>query len=318
MNPLLPDMPLFVEVAKHKSFSKAAENLNLGVSTVSRRIRLLEEKLGNPLFFRDTHTVRITDAGELLLEHCKFIMSTADNALASFSRNVLQPSGRIRISMYADVYYGIMQGVFSAFLDEWPGIQLNIHFFEDSPDIISEPYDVVLRQGPLPDSSLVAKKLFTIVPAVYASPKLLKKYPVPATPQDLCNMPCIALSRFGSVWELRHDDKISVVYTTPQFIVSSDLLVQELVLGGHGVGLLREEIVASHEESGQIVRLLPQWQMPEHDLFIIVGGSQVPRRVRVFVDYMFRHFSMNSRRESLEQSRVCQEFRYNTTSLHIK
>ena len=302
MNPLLPDMPLFVEVAKHMSFSKAAEALDLGVSTVSRRIRLLEKKLGNPLFFRDTHSVRITDAGKLLLEHCQYIMSTADNALESFSRNVLHPSGRIRVSMYADVYHEVLQGVFSAFLSEWPEIQLNIHFFEDSPDIISEPYDVVLRQGPLPDSSLVAKKLFTITPAVYASPKLLEKYPAPATPQDLCNMPCIALSRFGSIWELLLGDRISVVYTTPQFIVSSALLVQELVLGGHGVGLLREDVVVSHEGSGQLVRLLPQWKVPEHDLFIIVRSSQVPRRVRVFVDYMMKHFSMGRRRKPHAQS----------------
>ena len=295
MNPLLSDMPLFVEVAKHKSFSKAAQALDLGVSTVSRRIRLLEIQLGHPLFFRDTHSVSITDAGELLLEHCKYIMSTADNALESFSRNVLHPSGRIRISMYADIYHEILQGVFSAFLKAWPEIQLNIHFFEDSPDIIAEPHDVVLRQGPLPDSSLVAKKLFTIAPAVYASPTLLEKYPAPATPQDLCNMPCITLSRFGSIWELRHDDKVSIVYTTPQFIVSSALLVQELVLGGHGVGLLREEVVASPAWKGQLVRLLPQWKVPEHDLFILVRGNQVPRRVRVFVDYMVKHFSTRQR-----------------------
>jgi len=299
MNPLLADMPLFVEVAKHQSFSRAAEALDLGVSTVSRRIRLLEKKLGNPLFFRDTHSVRITDAGELLLEHCNFILSTADNALESFSRDVQQPSGWIRVSMYADIYYRAMQGVFSAFLDEWPGIQLRVHFFEDSPDIISEPYDVVLCQGPLPDSSLVAKKLFTIVPAVYASPKLLEKYPVPVTPQDLCNMPCVALSRYGGIWELRCDDKVSVVYTMPRFIVNSALLVQELVLGGHGVGLLREDVVVSRKESGQIVRLLPEWHIPKIDLFIIVGSKQVPRRVQVFVDYMSKHFSMSKRREFL-------------------
>ncbi|MDR0275515.1 MAG: LysR family transcriptional regulator [Burkholderiaceae bacterium] len=299
MNPLLLDMPLFVEVAKHKSFSKAADALDLGVATVSRRIRLLEKKLGNPLFLRDTHSVRTTDAGELLLEHCKFIMGAADNALESFSSSVLQPSGRIRVSMYADVYHGMMQGVFSAFLDEWPRIQLNIHFVEDSPDIISEPYDVVLRQGPLPDSSLVAKKLFTIVPAIYASPKLLEKYPMPAAPQDLCNMPCIILSRFGGIWELRCGDKISIVHANPKFVVSSALLVQELVLGGHGVGLLREDVAASHEEKGQLVRLLPQWKVPEHDLFILVGGSRIPQRVRILVDYMFRYFSVNRRSQPL-------------------
>jgi len=291
MNPLLPDIPLFVEVAKHKSFSKAAEALDLGVATVSRRIRLLENKLGHPLFVRDTHSVKITDAGGLLLEHCKYVLSTADNALESFSRNLHHPTGWVRVNMYADVYHDLLQGVLSAFLDAWPGIQLSVLFSEDAPGSLSESYDVLLRQGPLPDSSLVAKKLFTLRPAVYASPKLLKKYPVPATPQDLCNMPCIALSRFGRVWELRQGEKISVVYTSPKFTVSSALLVQEFVLGGHGVGLLREDVVASHEESGQLVRLLPQWKGPEHDLFIIVGGSQVPRRVQVFVDYMLKHFS---------------------------
>lgn len=291
MNPLFPDIPLFVEVAQQKSFSKAAEALDLGISTVSRRIRLLEEKLGSPLFFRDTHSVRITAAGELLLEHCEFIMNSADNALESFSRNTLHPSGRVRISMYTDVYHETMQGVFSVFMEKWPDIHLSVHFSEDPPDILSEPYDVVFGIGPLPDSSLIAKRIFTVFPAVFASPKLLERYSPPEDPQDLCAMPCIALSRFGNLWELRRNGKISVVHTTPRFTVSSALLVREFALGGHGVGLLRKELAAPYEESGQLVRLLPQWNGPDHDMFVIVGGSQVPRRVQVFVEYMLKFFS---------------------------
>ena len=193
--------------------------------------------------------------------------------------------------MYANVYHETMRGVFSAFMDEWPDIHLSVHFSEDSPDILSEPYDAVFRIGPLPDSSLVAKRLFTVLPAVFASPELLEKHPQPNEPQDLRAMPCIALSRFGSVWELHRGGKISVVHTIPRFTVSSALLVLEFALGGHGVGLLREELAAPHEKSGRLVRLLPQWNGPAHDLYIIVGGRQVPRRVQIFVDHMLKHFS---------------------------
>lgn len=291
MNPLLPDIPIFVEVARQKSFSKAAEALELGVSTVSRRIRLLEKTLGGPLFLRDTHSVKITNTGELLLEHCKFILSAAEGAMESLSRNVRQPSGRVRISMYADVYHGLLRGTLSAFLDEWPDIHLSVHFAEDPPDLLSDPYDVMLCIGPLPDSSLAVRKLLTVFPAVYASPKLLEKAPAPDKPQDLCAMPCIVLSRFGSTWELRQGNEVAIVHISPRFALSSVMLVQEFILGGHGVGLLREELAAPYEKTGKLVRLLPQWTGPVHDMYIVVKDGQIPRRVQVFVDYMVKHFA---------------------------
>jgi len=287
----LSDLPVFVEVARLSSFTKAAEALDIAVSTVSRKIRLVEESLGTPLFLRNTHVVRLTEAGQLLLEHCEFILASTDAAMDSVRKNTLHPFGRVRVSMYGDTYHESMAGVFNAFADAWPDIDLSVRFSEDAPDLFVEPYDVSFRTGPLPDSSAIARKVFTIHPALYASPKLLDRFQAPETPEDLLSIPCIALARFGNVWELRSDTERSVVHITPRFVFSGALLMREFILGGHGVGLLKQELAEPFIENGQMIRLLPQWNGPEHDLFILVCGREIPRRVKIFVDHVLTHFA---------------------------
>ncbi|MDR0356457.1 MAG: LysR family transcriptional regulator [Deltaproteobacteria bacterium] len=294
INPLLSDMPLFAEVARLRSFSKAADALNLGVSTISRRVRLLEEKLGMPLLIRDTHSVQLTEEGKALLEHCEFIMNSADTALESITGRAARPSGRVRVSMYADIYYGSMQGALSSFADKWPDIGLSIRLAEDPPDLLLEPYDIIFRIGPLPHAHLTAKKVSTICPAAYAAPKLLEKHFKPEHPQDLRNLPCIALSRFGPVWELRCGSDIEVVHTAPKFTFSSALLVKEFAVGGHGIALIRDELAEPLVEKGELVRLLPKWKGPEHDLFLVMAGKPIPQRVQLLTSHMLSHLSSPS------------------------
>ncbi|MCC8193472.1 MAG: substrate binding domain-containing protein [Deltaproteobacteria bacterium] len=196
------------------------------------------------------------------------------------------PAGRVRVSMYADTYHGLLRGAFSAFADRWPDIQVNVTFSEDPAHLMTEPYDVTFRIEPLPDSAMVARKIYTIDPAVYASPKFLERHRAPEEPRDLLDLPCITLARFGNMWELRNRDRVETLYIKPRFVFSSVPLMTELMVGGHGAGLVQRKIALPYLETGRLVQLLPEWNGPRHDLFILTAGRQVPQRVRIFVDFI--------------------------------
>jgi DNA-binding transcriptional LysR family regulator len=291
MQILLKDMPLFVEVAKLKSFTKASESLNLGISTLSRRISLLEKAIGASLFSRNTRNVELTASGKMLLERCEFILAETNNAYESISRNMQSPSGELRISMFDDVYYGILQGVLSTFIAQWPKISLRVNFSTRPVDLYAEPYDIVFKIGPLPDTTLVARKICTIDTGIYASRKLLEVYPAPGAPQDLTKMPCICLDRIGNTWELHNGRQHVNIAVRPAFSFSSISLCREFALAGHGVTMMRKLFAYPSLENGELLRLLPEWSGVKHDIFVLRHPGQPPGRVRVFVDYLTNYFS---------------------------
>lgn len=290
MHEFLNDMPLFVEVARQKSFSKASEILEIGLSTLSRRIKLLERRMGLPLFYRTTRTVEPTAAGSMLLEHCEFLLAEADNAYESVIGNMRKPAGLIRVCTFADSY-PLFSGALSSFVAQWPEIHMNVIYAENQVDLFTAPHDVAFLIGPLANPELVARKVFTIDPYLYASQSLFERYPVPQVPEDLHALPCIALERFGSNWTLTKGDQEAALIIRPRFTFSSTALCREFAIAGHGVALLRSALAVPDERSGDLIRILPDWKGPEHDLYMVTGPGQLPRRVRLFMEYIMKHFA---------------------------
>ena len=287
----LNDIPLFVEIARYKSFSKASETLDIGLSTLSRRIKLLEKDMGVRLFYRDTRNVELTPGGAVLLEQCEYILEEAKNAYESAMHNMHSPSGGIRVCVFADAYNALFGEALSVFVSKWPEIQLTVSYSETPVDIRKDPYDVVFSVSPFADPSLVARKIFTIDIFLYASPTLFEKFPVPACPQDLLGLPCIILERFGNQWPLRDGSREVTLSVRQRHRFSSVELCHEFVRAGHGVAFLRQGLAARDEKSGRLVRLLPDWRGPEHYLYMITGPKELSRRVRLFVDHMKEHFA---------------------------
>ncbi|MDL2269467.1 LysR family transcriptional regulator, partial [Desulfosarcina sp. OttesenSCG-928-A07] len=276
--------------------SKAAEILDIGLSTLSRRIKLLEKRMGVPLFYRTTRTVELTTAGSMLLERCEFVLAEAGNAYASVVNHMQKPAGLIRVYTYADTYANsiFFNGVFSSFVARWPEINLNVIFAEKSVDLFTAPYDVAFLIEPLSNPDLVARKIFTIDPFLYASPALFERYPMPVVPEDLHQLPCITLERFGNVWALKKGRKEVTLTIRPKFTFSSVGLCHEFALSGHGVALLRSALADSSKASGELIRVLPEWQGPEHALYMVTGPGQLPWRVRLFTDHIMAHFGVKT------------------------
>ncbi len=287
MQDFLNDLPLLVEVARHKSFTRAAETLGIGASTLSRRIKLLEERMGVLLFYRDTRNVEPTENGAYLLERCGFVLDEARKAYESVVGNMQKPSGLIRICMFRDLYDELLKDALVDFAAKWPDIQMDLTFVEKPVDMRMEPYDVAFLIESSIAPSLVARKLLTVEPFLYASPRLLERYPVPREPKDLHQLPCIVLQRFGSRWPMHKGQRQVLVEVQPKYCFSSVGMCRDFILAGLGVGLLRAGQAARDEAAGRLVRLLPEWSGGlTHDVKLVTGSSQLPHRVRLFVDHV--------------------------------
>lgn len=292
MQDFFNDVPLLVEVARRKSFSKAAEILGIGVSTLSRRIKLLEKRMGVLLFYRDTRNVELTDSGAYLLDRCGFVLEEVQKAYDSVVMNMQKPSGLIRICMFLDLYDGLFKKVLLDFAAKWPDIQMELTFMEHPVDMRTDPFDVAFFTGPSIAPALIARKLLTVEPFLYAAPKLLERYPLPGEPSDLHRLPCIVLQRYGRRWPMHNGNRQVTVEVTPQYSFSSVEMCRDFLLAGHGVAMLRRERAEPDEKAGRLVRLLPDWSGGfVHDVNLVMGSSQLPQRVRLFVDYVLSHFS---------------------------
>ncbi|QGY40261.1 LysR family transcriptional regulator [Pseudodesulfovibrio cashew] len=292
MRDFLNDIPLLVEVARQKSFTKAAEILGLGASTLSRRIKQLEDRMGVLLFYRDTRNVELTDNGAYLLDRCGFILEETQKAYDSVVMNMQKPSGLIRVCMFRDLYERLLKDAVLDFAANWPDIQIELIFVEHPVDMRTDPYDVAFLLGQSVAPSLVARKLLTIEPHLYASPALLDRYSIPEEPNDLLKLPCIALQRFGNRWPMHKGNRQVVVEVQPQYNFSSVGVCLDFALAGHGVAMIRGGDAESEEKTGRLVRVLPEWSAGfVHDVSMVTGSSQLPRRVRLFMDHILASVS---------------------------
>lgn len=183
MKDFLNDIPLLVEVARQKNFTNAAETLNIGASTLSRRIKQLEERMGAVLFYRDTRNVELTDNGQMLLDRCEFILGETRRTFDSVVNNMKNPSGLVRCCMFRDLYDRNMKKALIGFADNYPDIRLELTCVEHPVDLRTAPYDVAFLIGPSIAPPLIARKLLRIEPFIYASPQLLNAIPCLPSPQ---------------------------------------------------------------------------------------------------------------------------------------
>jgi Transcriptional regulator len=287
---LFRDIPLFVECAKYGSFTLAAEAKDLHLPTVSRRIASMEKVLGVPLFYRKIRKVELSEYGQALYERYRYIVDEVDASLEELFSEIKLPRGPVRFSVHPEVYHTYMSGVVRAFASQWPGIQLTGQFSARWVDLYTEPFDLDIRTGPLPDSDLIVRKLITLTPSLYASPTLLQHHHVPETPTDLAKIPCIAPVLVDEPWPMKRDETTEKVLVRPIHRVDNVGLSLELALAGAGVCWAVSVVAAPYVERGELVPVLPEWTVPGFDISAVMPSKRIPKRVRLFVDFLVEHF----------------------------
>lgn len=291
MNKLFSHLPFFVAVAKNKSFTQAADLLDMPVPTISRRITALKNSLGIRLFSRNSRKVELTEAGKTFFERCEYIVAEASDAVENLLDEQRNQTGRIRLALPGTAYFTYMQGALSAFTAQYPGITMHVYLTTRWVDLYSEPFDLEIRAGALPDSDLSVRKLFTSVMGVYASPELLSRYSQPDEPCDLARMPYIHIALFPEhcLW-LRNGSRQEKVLMSPVHIVNAPSVAQEFVLAGQGIATLEEGTAWRFVRNGRLVRLLPEWSAAGVDINLVRVNGKLPHRIQLFVEHLVQHF----------------------------
>ncbi|MFY1827014.1 LysR substrate-binding domain-containing protein [Myxococcus fulvus] len=285
----LEDMLAFSAVARALSFAEAARELRVSASTLSRRVARLEAALGAALLRRTTRRVSLTEAGALYLERCTDVLHRLEEADALVSGFGGAPRGRLRVAV--PNLFGQLQvaPLVPDFMRRYPRIELELSFQDRYVNLVEERFDVAVRIGALPDSSLVARRLATIRRFLVAAPRYPKGRKALAQPGDLASHPCLQFSHFqdGETWTLVRGVERTTVRIHPVLRADNAEALRLAALGGCGVSALATFLVDDDLRSGRLIRVLEDWALPEVGLFAVHPPSRlVAPKARVFVDFL--------------------------------
>ena len=283
----LNDMRFFVATVQAGSLSRAAEQLNLPKSRLSRRLTELETALGSKLIDRSRNGVRLNELGEPFYRHAVMMLECADNAVGSVAQSLSTPQGLLRVSVSSEVLQLVITPHLSRYLRRYPEVSLEISMENRQINMIQDGIDIALRIGMPQQEDLVAKQVGSINLGIYASIDYLTQYGTPQTPSELGQHTLLHKSD-GREW-LFHQNCKSEKITTAKRVTTNDAeLLAQLVGDGIGIALLPEMGTLIKPEW---VRLLPDWQLDSVPLYAIYYKNRgfVPT-VRSFVEFMAEIF----------------------------
>lgn len=294
------DLVLFARVAEAGSFSRAAERLGVPKSTVSRRIAALEERFRERLVHRNTRKLTLTDFGLSVLDHARALAAELDDALALAHHRQVRPSGRLRVSLPADLAISSFPRMLTRFVREQASIILEMDMTPRRVDLIGENYDLAVRLGDLPDDSrLAARKLADLRVGLYASPQYLKEIGEPNTPEALLDVHgLLIMPRIGAArgWTLyREPSGVGAPWQgTPHMytVANSPTTLLRMAEEGFGVVSVPEFAARDGLKRGTLQRLLQDWSMPAaHCWAVFPGRRLMPARTRAFLDALVAYLS---------------------------
>lgn len=285
------DLLIFARVAEAGSFSRAAERLGLPKSTVSRRIALLEEQLGERLMLRTTRRLTLTEFGHQLLEHARQVATEVDavKALAEFRQ--ARPSGRLRVSMPSDLANMLLSEMLAAFIALHPAVSLEIDLSPRRVDLLGENFDLAVRMGDLPDDTLLAARRIAVFPSgLYAAPSYLAERGEPASPDELAQHDALRImGRDGDPvsWTLTFGDRMWEGIPPGRTAANAPELLINLARAGVGIAAVPDYFAAPSVRRGELRRVLPDWCMPSHNAWAVFPGRRLmPAKTRAFIDML--------------------------------
>jgi DNA-binding transcriptional LysR family regulator len=289
----LNEIYVFAQVVRAGSFVRAARQLGMPKSTVSRKVVDLEARLGARLLERTTRTLRLTDTGRVYFAHAERILIELEEADAAVTQLQAEPRGPLRVS--APLNISQLGPIGERFLARYPEVQLEIACTDRIVDLIAEGFDLALRVGKLADSTLIARPLATMRNVLMASPGLLEQSGVPSAPEQLPSWPCIA---FGGLaeragWELLSaTGRTASVRITPRFIVNDFDVLASAAISGLGIALLPAQRCAEDVRAGRLRRVLPEWSSIVRPLQAVYpSGRHLSRKMTAFLEHLSQSFS---------------------------
>jgi DNA-binding transcriptional LysR family regulator len=284
------EMSAFVRVVDLGSFARAAEDLRVTPSALSKLVSRLEDRLGVRLLTRTTRRLALTSEGALYLERAREVLDLIERADADMSSFRGKPKGLLRINSSTGFARQTLLHAIPAFLARFPETTVDLTLTDRLIDAVAEQTDIVIRGSPSAASDLVVRKLAEGRRLVCASPSYLQRCGIPRSVPDLQRHNCLALSGQSppTTWPLATDDGVVPFLPKGTFACDNVGMLFDMAVAGHGIVRLADFVVGKAVAEGQLVEILADINRSDSiSLWALVPkGRFRSQRVQVFLDFM--------------------------------
>lgn len=255
------DLFWLVEVVEAGTLSAAAEKHNVTSAAVSKRLRLLEERLGVKLLVRTTRHLRTTEAGALYYQRGKALLEEFNELEENIASTSERLCGSIRINAPLSFGMHALMEPIHAFMQLYPQLHITLHLDDRFIDILNSDYDLVIRVGNLEDSSLVAQRIANLRLVCCAAPSYLAKYGTPHTPQELLKHNCLVYqhSMPMHIWEFQKEGIESSVPVHGNLVANNGDILNQAAILGQGLVYHPEFIAHNALANGELVEVLKDY-----------------------------------------------------------
>jgi LysR family transcriptional activator of dmlA len=292
---LAPDLTFFVLLAKLGNMAATARELGVTPPAVTRRLTLMEQRLGVQLVNRTTRRLSLTSEGESYLAQAAHILDSIRDMEESVSSGRAAPKGLLRVNATPGFGRTRIAPLISRFAHAHPDVEVELQLTDRSIGLVEEAYDLAIRFGELPDSRLSARKLMANRRFLCASPAYLKEAGEPTTPQELHRHRCILHRQNDDVygtWRLQKGKKIALVKVRGAVSSNDGDVVMNWALEGHGIVQRSEWDAAKYLASGRLKEVMPAYSLPDADLYVYyLSRRNLPAKIRAFVDFLAAEFA---------------------------
>lgn len=286
----------FIAVVEYGSFTRAADELHVSKSMISKHVQALEDRLNVELVKRSTRQLVITDIGQAYYQQIKDIPERLQAGLEIIQPYLAEPKGILRVLSPTNMSASLREFVIPHFMKQYPGVILQIEFFQPTNlRVIQENFDIIilwkLSITQFPSYNLIPTDLFSTEIGLYASPDYLDTHGIPKIPSDLLKHNC--LSSIGNNWPFNIPNK-GLVYTRVHgsLETSEDSVIQSAVCAGLGINYGHPFMYQDELQSGKVVRVMESYTNFQLDISAFYHPSpKIPLKVRAFIELMQAYYT---------------------------
>ncbi|MFO6425372.1 LysR family transcriptional regulator [Motilimonas sp. KMU-193] len=279
-----------VAVVETGSFTAAAQRLSLSKALVSKYIGQVESELGVRLFNRTTRQLALTQAGQDYYQQALQLLNQYQQLTNSVKQNQRQPRGKL--CMTTSVTFGdtVLAPLLCQFNQQYPDVTLQLILTDNKVDLVAKGIDLAIRIGHLSDSSLIAKKIHQLPLILCASPHYLSQAPEITNVSDLTKHNCLVDSNHHNGHQWQFMDKQSEkhqINVMGNMAINSPRSLCRLALDGMGVALLPAFLAKAYLNTGELVKLLDDYQPPQFGLYALYPHRQyLPETVQCMIEFL--------------------------------
>jgi DNA-binding transcriptional LysR family regulator len=289
----LKRMSVFAKVVECGSFTAAARQLDMSVSSISQTVSKLENDLQVKLLNRSTRSIGLTEAGKIYYQGCRRMLQEATEVHEQLYALNNTPIGTLRIGSSSTMAQNVLATMTADMLQEYPGLTVNLVTGIPAPDLIADGLDVVIRTGELQDSSLFSKRLGSMPMVVCAAKSYLTQHGTPQKPADMVNFSWLEYSvRPDSEFELMAPEGISTrISPQGRFVTNDSQTMIRWLKAGAGIAYAPLMWVIEEIKRGEIEILFKRYHSEPRPVYALyTEKDKLPLKVQVCINYLTEYF----------------------------